>query len=309
MILNTPEDVRELVQKMNQKDKEQLEERNTEMRDWLTNIDKLTGDNDLLEPIAALWSLPDDKFQLLAPTFLNEINKTYNDPNIQLTLAQAYNLRGITQEQLHQEYEQLCNEIDKIDDLSAPKRSALKGLFDIIINSTADVNGIAKAVINIPIELCHESAQLPAYAHLSDAGLDLYAVEDITVNPGETKLIPTGIKVAIPLGYELQVRPKSGRVLRTKLRVANAPGTIDSGYRDEIKVIIDNTEPFIKSAELDEQGRLCNILFGQSYTIGKGEKFAQLVLAATPKVAWTQVESVSMIGEDRGGGFGSSGLK
>ena len=83
----------------------------------------------------------------------------------------------------------------------------------------------------------------------------------------------------------------------------------DSGYRDEIGVIIDNIEPFIKSADIDEEGRLTNVLYGSSYTIGKGEKFAQLVLAEVPKASFYEVDDVSQIGEERGGGFGSTGLK
>jgi dUTP pyrophosphatase len=151
---------------------------------------------------------------------------------------------------------------------------------------------------------------MPEYAHLTDSGMDVFALEDITIAPGETKLVPTGIKVAIPAGYELQVRPKSGRCLKTKLRVANTPGTIDAGYRDEIGVIIDNIEPFIKYADIDENGRLYNVEFGSSYTIGKGEKFAQLVLCEVPKAIFYQVEHVSDITNDgRSGGFGSTGVK
>jgi dUTP pyrophosphatase len=98
--------------------------------------------------------------------------------------------------------------------------------------------------------------------------------------------------------------------LKTKLRVANTPGTVDAGYRDEIGVIIDNIEPFIKSAEIDEAGRLYNVEFGSSHTIGKGEKFAQLVLCEVPKAVFYEVEHVSEIANDgRNGGFGSSGLK
>jgi dUTP pyrophosphatase len=177
-------------------------------------------------------------------------------------------------------------------------------------NAAADIEGIAKRNILIPIEYCKEGAKMPAYAHETDSGMDVYALEDITIAPGETKLIPIGIKVAIPAGYELQVRPKSGRCLKTKLRIANTPGTIDAGYRDEICVIIDNIEPFIKSAEMGEGGVLYNVEFGSSYTIGAGEKFAQLVLCEVPKALFYEVESVSTIENDgRKGGFGSSGLK
>ena len=70
------------------------------------------------------------------------------------------------------------------------------------------------------------NCRMPEYAHIDDSGMDLYALEDYTIHPGETKLIPTGLKFAIPNGYELQIRPKSGRCLKTKLRVANTPATI-----------------------------------------------------------------------------------
>ena len=181
------------------------------------------------------------------------------------------------------------------------------------LNVMAAAEGIAKRIINIPIELCHPNAKMPAYAHLTDAGMDIYALEDITIAPGETVLVPTGIKVALPAGYELQVRPKSGRCLKTKLRVANTPGTIDAGYRDEIGVIIDNIDAPIRKIHIPDNNRpltIGDIEFGQSYTIGKGEKFAQLVLSEVPKVAWYQVDSVTNAeGENRNGGFGSTGLQ
>ena len=137
--------------------------------------------------------------------------------------------------------------------------------------------------------------------------------EPVTINPGETKLIPTGIKVAIPRGYELQVRPKSGRALKTKLRVANTPGTIDCGYRDEVGVIIENIDSPIKDItyDFDEKGNIIikSILHGSPYYIEKGTKFAQLVLNEVPTASFMQVEDIHEIEGDRNGGFGSSGLK
>ena len=154
---------------------------------------------------------------------------------------------------------------------------------------------------------------MPAYARVGDAGMDVFALEDITINPGETKIIPIGIKVAIPSGYELQVRPKSGRAAKTKLRVANTPGTIDSGYRDEVGVIIENIEPNIADLTYDfnDDGKpvITSVLHGKSYTICKGEKFAQLVLSEVPTATWTQVDTIEAFEGNRGGGFGSTGLK
>ena len=227
-------------------------------------------------------------------------------------MVQAMNLAGIHAEDARNEYIKICQQIDEQlgDLLSFPKRDFLKQMLGMTYNAVAEAEGVAKKTILIPLEFCREDAKTPAYAHLTDSGMDVYATEDITIAPGEIKLVPIGIKVAIPAGYELQVRPKSGRCLKTKLRVANTPGTIDAGYRDEIGVIIDNIEPFIKEAKMDENGRLYEVLFGSSYTIGKGEKFAQLVLCEVPKAVFYQVEHVSDIANDgRNGGFGSTGVK
>ena len=91
------------------------------------------------------------------------------------------------------------------------------------------------------VEKMQEDAVLPKYAHDGDAGMDLYSVTDVVIQPGETVLIHTGLKFAIPVGYEVQIRPRSGLSLNTPLRIPNAPGTIDSGYRGEICIIMENT--------------------------------------------------------------------
>lgn len=264
------------------------------------------------EELATLISLPDEQFALLSPAFYEEIERSFNDVNNQLTLVKAMNLSGMKAEDLENEYRELCRELDgSLGTLiSVQKIDFIKNLLGLTYNAVLKAEGVGKRNIMIPLEYCREGAKMPTYAHITDSGMDVYALEDITIAPGETKLIPTGLKVAIPAGYELQVRPKSGRCLKTKLRVANTPGTIDAGYRDEIGIIVDNIEPFIKSAQMGEGGILYNVEFGSSYTIGKGEKFAQLVLCEVPKAIFYQVEHVSDIANDgRNGGFGSTGVK
>jgi dUTP pyrophosphatase len=278
-------------------------------------LSQLIDSNPMLtgtEELAALINLPDEHFAMLSPAFYEEIERSFNDINNQLTLVKAMNLSGMKAEDLEAEYIELCRQLELSFDqiISAQKIDFIKNLLGLTYNAVLKAEGIAKRTITIPIEFCHADAKMPAYAHVTDSGMDVYALEDITIAPGETKLVSTGIKVAIPAGYELQVRPKSGRCLKTKLRIANTPGTIDAGYRDEIGVIIDNIEPFIKSADIDENGRLYNVEFGSSYTIGKGEKFAQLVLAEVPKAIFYQVENVGEVANDgRNGGFGSTGVK
>lgn len=297
----------------------QTEEQKQEQKNLFENLAKeiseINPELGGFEELASILAMPDKEFAILAPIFIDELQKSFNNLNDKLILVEAMNASGVKVEDLQESYNSIATEIDGQlgSSLSRPKRDFLKQMMMITLNAIADTEGIAKRIVQIPTELCHPNAKMPTYAHQSDAGADIYALDDITIKPGETKIIPTGLKVAIPYGYELQVRPKSGRTVKTKMRIANSPGTIDSGYRQELGVIIDNIEPRIKdiSCHYDDDGKLIvdSILYGADLTIGKGEKFAQLVLNEVPKAAFSEVESVADIGENRGGGFGSTGLK
>lgn len=181
-----------------------------------------------LEDLGALLALPDEQFMLLSGAILLELEKSLNDVNDRILMVQSMNAAGVKAEDIAVSYLQISQQIDEqlSNILSRPKRDFLKKMLGMIANAINETEGMSKRTIQIPIEICHENAKIPAYAKVGDAGMDIFALEDIEVKPGETKLIPTGIKVAIPIGYELQVRPKSGRALKTKLRVANTPGTI-----------------------------------------------------------------------------------
>ena len=310
-VINTPEQAKEAAKRVVVQQEAINQSKKFEFEKFANTLESIDPSFGGFDELAAMLALPDDHFAIIAPVFLDELERGLRNVNDQLLMIQSLNLAGLTIEQLKEQYEAIYNQIDvqMADSLSAQKRDFLKRMLGITYNTISEGEGVSKRNILIPIEFCHPDAKMPTYAHLTDSGLDVYALEDITIAPGETKLIPTGIKVALPLGYEIQVRPKSGRCLKTKLRVANTPGTVDAGYRDEIGVIIDNIEPFIKSAKIDENGRLYNVEFGSSYTIGKGEKFAQLVLCEVPKAIFYKVETVAGIGEDRQGGFGSTGVK
>lgn len=159
------------------------------------------------------------------------------------------------------------------------------------------------------VEVCRENVELPKYANIGDAGMDVRAAEDVTLMPGETKIIPTGLKMAIPSGYEIQVRPRSGLSLKTPLRIANAPGTIDSGYRDEIGIVMtntSNTDESINQYSINEKGNK-----NGSYLIKTGDRVAQIVLCKYEKIEFEPVAKgyVKTIGMNRGGGFGSTGTK
>lgn len=128
---------------------------------------------------------------------------------------------------------------------------------------------------------------LPAYATEASAGLDLRASESCVIAPGARALVPTGIRLAIPCGYEAQIRPRSSLALKHGVALPNSPGTIDADYRGEVKVILINLgdEPFV---------------------VEPGDRIAQMVFAPVTRVAWCEVETLDAT--ERGeGGFGSTG--
>lgn len=142
----------------------------------------------------------------------------------------------------------------------------------------------------LPIDLVQLDPELPlpTYAHVGDAGLDLFAREDATIAAsGGRALMPTGIRMAIPLGYCGLLMPRSGLALKHGISVVNAPGLIDSAYRGEIKVVLLNTDPTT------------------DYHVTRGDRVAQLVIQKVEHVEWNLVADLD--GVDRGGGFGHSG--
>ncbi len=134
-----------------------------------------------------------------------------------------------------------------------------------------------------------EDFNLPEYATDLSAGMDLSAAveEPMMLNPGERFLVSTGISIALPEGYEAQIRPRSGLALKHGVTVLNAPGTIDADYRGEIKVILINHG-------------------NESFRIERGMRIAQMIVSSYANVEWQQVDA--SFGDGRGGGFGSTGL-
>lgn len=161
----------------------------------------------------------------------------------------------------------------------------------------------------VKVKRLHENAVIPKYAKQGDSGFDLVAVEDVLIQPGETKVIPTGLAFEIPLGYELQIRPRSGISYKTRLRVVL--GTVDSGYRSEVGIIVDNNSfdtwsnaaRNIDNSYAEETRNKCE---PGSYMIRKGDRLAQGVLAAVGHTAFEEVDDL-LEGERGGNGFGSTG--
>ena len=266
-----------------------------------------------LTAIAGIMSLPDDLFNIVSEQFIIELNNQLRSDENRKELLKIADTNNIKIEDIPKFLDEMYKSIDDaFKDFPENRKIFLKRIMSDIFNSIVDFNDELTSSILIPIEFCNKNARMPIYAHETDAGLDIYSTEDINIRPGETILIKTGLKVAIPVGYELQVRPKSGISLKTKLRVANTPGTIDSGYRDEIGIIIENIEQPIQdiSYHFDTNNKIVidSILHGRTYSIEKGQKIAQLVLNKVSKANFILVDTVNKIEGDRGGGFGSTGL-
>jgi dUTP pyrophosphatase len=143
--------------------------------------------------------------------------------------------------------------------------------------------------VNVGVEITHPNAKIPTYAHDGDQGADIYAVEDITLEPHTYgNMIPTGLKLLIPHDWAVSIRPRSGLSKHTTLRISNAPATIDTQYRGKIMILMDNVGD-------------------KPYTIKAGERIAQMILERNYRATFCQVDSVEP-NTDRGeGGFGSSG--
>ena len=279
----------------------------------MSQIEQFAPELGGVDELGSILALPDESFAFMGPLFLDEMQKALNNMEDKMLLVQALNLSKIKLEDLREAYNQLVDRIDKefSEILTTDKRSFLKRMIGIVYNCIAEIEGIARRVINIPIELTSENAKMPKYANLGDGAVDLYAPKEYTINPGETVIIPVDIKVALPYGYAFLIHPRSGLSAKTKLRVANSIGLIDSQYKGTIGVIIENVDSPIKDLtyEFDENGRpvITSILHGSSYTIGKGERFAQMRLVEVPTANFFKVDNIMNFGDDRGGGFGSSG--
>lgn len=215
---------------------------------------------------------------------------------------------------------------EKLDQIAASVRENLEGkVIESKINFVEQILEMTKRMIEepivdreevyLPIELMRDTAKYPVYAHPGDDGADIYAAEEVLIpaaplpmaydgndddDPGfytlddevavNVKIVPTGIKMAIPEGYVIEIKPRSGLSRKTYLRLSNSPATIDNGYLDEVGVICENT------------GYV-------PLKIRKGDRIAQMVIRESPKIRFAPVKSVAELSANRGGGYGHSGVR
>lgn len=245
-----------------------------------------------IDNFMGIMEMPDEDFDKIYPLMMERIKSIYNNPAYEEDLLN--NLRQEFKRNPDFNLEEQINatnsfieEFKKEEALSENKREFLFAILKSSMDKFEELAQNPRERIDVKIQRLNENAILPSYAHSTDAGADVSACEEVTINPGETKLVGTGLKVAIPSGYEITLRPRSGISLKTRLRMANSPATIDSDYRGEIKVIIWNSG-------------------ASPYTIKVGDKIAQMLISPCPMIRWNEtiIDDETSRGE---GGFGSSG--
>lgn len=257
------------------------------MNNNITTFLKNLNNQDIMEQLISILELEDFKFDAIYPKMKEKVIKIFELNSTRKNIGDQ--LSSIPEINLEEELKSLdatIKEIKEDDSLSTNKKDLLITLLIKSGEITASLIQNPREIITVKVQKINENAILPVYAHDSDAGADIYSIEDYKISPHSTIIVKTGLKVAIPKGYEIQIRPRSGLSLKTSLRIANAPGTIDAEYRGEIGVIVENT------------GNL-------TQTINKGDKIAQMVIMPVPMIKWE--ETIELDSTTRGeGGYGST---
>lgn len=254
--------------------------------------------DELLRLIENLMIYDDVAFSAAETQLEKTLNETFRGPDARAareTQIKEFKQVGLTKAQVATQMEELKGHFfDLLVNLKQQTSSPDKQQFIDKLYSNIEV--FAESILDeydvesptVSVELCREGAQLPTYAHVGDHA-DVYAVEDTTIEPNTFgNMVPTGLKMEIPQGWAISVRPRSGLSKKTCLRISNTPGSIDTGYRGEINILFDNIgfEPI---------------------TIHKGDRIAQLVLEKQYQATFIPVEKVSEDTDRGSDGFGSSG--
>lgn len=244
--------------------------------------ERLTTGQDIFKIIDDIKNIPDSFFKATSGNAM--IQGILDQINIK-EMADIQRKEFLNQNIGYDQATMLCADIgnelsvlvESFEDISAiaEKKVFLKKLFGLFQDLPELIlKDYPRYDANIPVELCRPNAKLPVYAHDGDDGADVFATNNDDIAPGETMILYTGLKVSIPKGWALSVRPRSGLSLKTGLRIANAPGTIDYGYLDEVGIIATN-------------------IGAKTLSIQTGDKIAQLILERAYKAEYTKVDDIT----------------
>lgn len=198
---------------------------NNSIKEALKNVQN----GDVIDQLFAILELPDEEFNFIYPNISKSLKDSLNSEILRKQLIEQLKITPITD--LKSElagFQQLITEINKDTELVGNKKELLMTLLNSSKELILDITQNPREKINVRIMKINEDAIIPTYAHNTDAGADIYAIEDVEISPHTTVIVKTGLKVAIPSGYEIQIRPRSGMSLKTTIRIPNSPATIDS---------------------------------------------------------------------------------
>lgn len=246
---------------------------------------------DPFEMLHELEDLPDISQMFKDGGLTAVMNSIINTEDFGVYLSNMYNSDPIA---FRKELETLQEMVNKAANqfYADAKGAVIKDINERTINYMEQIIAFDGIFVNVPVKICRltDTAQLPCCQDMGDAGADIYADEDVVILPLEKHLVSTGWKVIVPGGYRMEILPRSGMALKTAMVIANSPGTIDAGYRGEVKIIMHNT--------------------GDSpYKIKKGDRIAQALLTKVPRIEWNEIseDEYALYSNERGEGFGSSG--
>lgn len=242
-------------------------------------------DKSALDEFMAILELDDAKFDAVYPTMKDTIKQGFQDSVVRGDILEAMRRTPIIDLEAEEAgAREFIENIKQAEDLSENKKDFLSMIIELGVLATIEIYNNPRDKIKVQIEKIVPEAKLPEYAHPTDAGADVFAVRDTIVPAGETVLVATGLRMAIPKGYAVFLYPRSGMSLKTKMRIGNGVGVIDSTYHKEVGVIFDNNS-------------------NESYTIHAGDRIGQFVIFPVPMIEWEE----SAIEDTDRGGFGSTG--
>lgn len=270
---------------------------------------------DNMIPIVKMLSLDDELFEQIRPLFEESIIGGFTRDDYKNVLREAINQdETFDKDETINQFTTFFSTILYATNSNGGSESKQAFVEKIIRAYTDSLDSVIKDmdIISIPIELISEDGRMPQFANEGDAGADLYSTVEMDLNPGEQTIIPLGFKVQLPEGYAMLIQPRSGQSAKTKLRICNTPGLIDSGYRGEVGVLVENIEPPIRGIDSHyvESGKLIidAIDYGTTLHIDKGMKLAQARIVRVPKVTYNQTDYVNENTMRGTGGFGSTGI-
>ena len=257
---------------------------------------------ELVSALEEIMATDDDKFVLVKDLALQTMSMTLVGAQAENTASQivmANKAAGVSRFQIMEMgeytkgvmYKVITEEFKTRYQFNADKCEFLDKMYSLVENYCDKIIELWDLETpTVYVERLQDNAKLPTYVSGGAQGADIYACKDVTIPANSFgTIISTGLAMALPYGWALAVRPRSGMSCKTHIRIANAPGTIDTDYKDEIGIIVDNFS-------------------NEDYEIKAGDRIAQFVLERNYQANFVETDNVRQYGEDRGGGFGHTGV-